>query len=518
MLSSTPAGSDFAGKARLDDDAKRRKQLKPESYWLEPAIETPLAARVRSRRVGQAVAATSQVSADCAAFIGAAILASVLIRLAGRWVPMAGGPLADLVRHANFPGEALILIGVLIAFARNGHYWRRMPFWSALRDMLGISVAAMLCAGFLEYSSHQHDSRIFLVLTWLMFPLIAALLRSVARNMLSRIGMWQMPVLIVGSGEAAEQARTALQSEPGLGYQVVDMVDADAEMLLCSQHLNQPSYWRRLLQRRNADMLVLALDPNVSSARVLTESLVRARVPFSTMPRLDGLPVLGYGQTSFFSHDTVMFSYRNNLAKPGARAAKIVFDLTMASLLLLLSAPVLLVIASAVKLDGGPILFAHRRIGANGREFSCFKFRSMVPDAEAVLRLSLAEDADLASEWEDGRKLRRDPRVTAVGRFLRATSLDELPQLFNVLRLEMSLVGPRPIVRAEVMRYAEDIAYYYETRPGLTGLWQVSGRSDTTYSQRVQLDTWYVKNWTIWHDVAILAKTIPTVLKRQGAL
>ena len=408
------------------------------------------------------------------------------------------------------------MVGVLVAFARNGHYWRRMPFWSSLRDMLIISVAAMLCAGFLEYSSHQQDSRIFLILTWLMFPFNAAIFRSVARGMLNCMGLWQMPVLIVGSGEAAEQGKTALHSEPGLGYRVVDTIDA--ETLLYSQQLNEPFHWRRLLQRQNADMLVLALDANDGGARVLTESLVRARVPFSTMPRLDGLPVLGFGQTCFFSHDTVMFSYRNNLAKPGARAAKIVFDLTAASLLLLLSAPVLLVITFAVKLDGGPTLFAHRRIGANGREFPCFKFRSMVPDAETVLRLSLAEDAKLASEWEDGRKLQRDPRVTIVGRFLRATSLDELPQLFNVLRLEMSLVGPRPIVRAEVGRYAEDIAYYYETRPGLTGLWQVSGRSDTTYRQRVQLDTWYVKNWTMWHDVAILAKTIPTVLKRRGAV
>ncbi len=464
------------------------------------------------------LAATSQIFSDCAAFVSAAGLASVLIRLSGRWIPMAGGSATDLVRHADLPVEALILAGVLIAFARNGHYWHRMPFWSASRDMLGISLAAMLCAGFLEYFSHQQNSRIFLVLTWLMFPWVAALLRSVARNLLTRIGVWQMPVLIIGRGEAAEPARPALQSEPGLGYRVVDMVDPDAEIFLCSQHLNQPFYWRRLLQRRNADMLVLALDTNEGGARILTESLVRARVPFSTMPRLDGLPVLGFGQTCFFSHDTVMFSYRNNLAKPGARAAKIVFDLVTASLLLLLSAPFLLVIALAVKLDGGPILFAHGRVGANGREFSCFKFRSMVPDAENVLRLSLAEDADLASEWEGGQKLRRDPRVTAIGRFLRATSLDELPQLFNVLRLEMSLVGPRPIVRAEVARYAEDIAYYYETRPGLTGLWQVSGRSDTTYRQRVQLDTWYVKNWTIWHDVAILAKTIPTVLKRQGAV
>jgi undecaprenyl-phosphate galactose phosphotransferase len=134
------------------------------------------------------------------------------------------------------------------------------------------------------------------------------------------------------------------------------------------------------------------------------------------------------------------------------------------------------------------------------------------------LRRLLETDRQAAAEWMATQKLRNDPRITWIGRLLRSTSLDELPQLLNVLRLEMSLVGPRPIVRSEVPRYAADITYYYETRPGLTGLWQVSGRSDTSYERRVQLDTWYVKNWTIWHDLAILAKTLPAVLKRRGAV
>ncbi len=168
-------------------------------------------------------------------------------------------------------------------------------------------------------------------------------------------------------------------------------------------------------------------------------------------------------------------------------------------------------------MDGGPALYAHRRIGAGGREFMCLKFRSMITDGDAVLRRLLETDPKAAAEWSETRKLRRDPRITWIGRILRTTSLDELPQLLNVLRLEMSLVGPRPIVRGEIERYADEIAFYYETRPGITGLWQVSGRSDTSYVQRVHLDTWYVKNWTLWHDLAILAKTIPAVLKRQGA-
>ena len=212
-----------------------------------------------------------------------------------------------------------------------------------------------------------------------------------------------------------------------------------------------------------------------------------------------------------------MFSYRNNLAQPLPRFIKLVFDLAAVTAGLVVLAPVLLALAVLVRLDGGKVLFGHTRIGLNGRRFPCLKFRSMVVDSEAALRTLLSTNPEAAAEWAQTHKLTNDPRITKVGRILRTTSLDELPQLFNVLRLEMSLVGPRPIVDAEIARYGDDIAYYYETRPGLTGLWQVSGRTGTSYVQRVQLDTWYVKNWTLWHDIAILAKTVPAVLKRQGA-
>jgi undecaprenyl-phosphate galactose phosphotransferase len=141
----------------------------------------------------------------------------------------------------------------------------------------------------------------------------------------------------------------------------------------------------------------------------------------------------------------------------------------------------------------------------------------MVVDSGAVLNRLLQEDPAAAEEWARTHKLRHDPRVTWIGRLLRKTSLDELPQLLNVLRLDMSLVGPRPIVSLEIPKYGEDIAYYYETRPGITGLWQVSGRSDTTYGQRVRLDTWYVKNWTLWKDLEILCRTIPAVISGRGA-
>jgi undecaprenyl-phosphate galactose phosphotransferase len=146
------------------------------------------------------------------------------------------------------------------------------------------------------------------------------------------------------------------------------------------------------------------------------------------------------------------------------------------------------------------------------------KFRTMHVDADALLADILARDPAAASEWEASQKLKDDPRITPIGQVLRRTSLDELPQLINVLRGEMSLVGPRPIVAAEVRFYGRHIADYYQARPGITGLWQVSGRSDTSYPRRVELDVWYVRNWVLWHDIAILLKTVPAVLFRRGAV
>jgi UDP-galactose-lipid carrier transferase len=251
--------------------------------------------------------------------------------------------------------------------------------------------------------------------------------------------------------------------------------------------------------------------------RALISALTRARVVFAVVPAFYGLPVSGFRQQYFFSHDVLLLVHQNNLARPLSRFVKKAFDQLMAAILLILLAPLFLVIASMVRADGGAAFFGHRRVGLNGQPFQCLKFRTMATNAEEVLRKLLQNDPAARAEWDASQKLRNDPRVTRIGRFLRQTSLDELPQLLNVLRGEMSLVGPRPIVEAEVIRYGRDIEYYYETRPGMTGLWQVSGRSDASYQRRVQLDLWYVKNWTLWHDVTILLKTIPVVLGKRGA-
>ncbi len=205
-------------------------------------------------------------------------------------------------------------------------------------------------------------------------------------------------------------------------------------------------------------------------------------------------------------------------AGPFSRMIKSLFDRAAALVLLLLLAPVMLAIAVVVRADKGSALYGHRRVGENGRHFYCLKFRSMVTEGDQVLQQLLARDTAALQEWQATQKLRDDPRVTHIGRVLRKTSLDELPQLLNVLRGEMSLVGPRPIVDAEIDRYGQDISFYYDTRPGITGLWQVSGRSNMSYEGRVRLDVWYARNWSLWRDFWILLRTIPAVLARNGAV
>jgi undecaprenyl-phosphate galactose phosphotransferase len=177
----------------------------------------------------------------------------------------------------------------------------------------------------------------------------------------------------------------------------------------------------------------------------------------------------------------------------------------------------MVLITISVMADGGPALFRQMRIGQYGRPFKCFKFRTMAMDSDRALLEVLRQDPAARAEWITTHKLSRDPRITTIGRFLRKTSLDELPQLVNVLRGEMSLVGPRPIVASEVPYYGDLIRAYYAVRPGITGLWQISGGLDRTYARRVQLDVWYATHWSLVRDLRILLKTVPAMLMGRAA-
>lgn len=197
---------------------------------------------------------------------------------------------------------------------------------------------------------------------------------------------------------------------------------------------------------------------------------------------------------------------------------KRIVDICLALIAIVILSPILVLCVLAVGLTSpGPILFRHRRVGFQGRHFDCLKFTSMVPDGDKRLDAYLTANPEAMKEWKAKRKLRNDPRITPIGSILRKTSLDELPQLLNVLKGDMSMVGPRPVIDAELVRYSERRSAYLACRPGITGLWQVNGRSSTTYRKRVACDTHYAKNWSFAMDVKIIARTLQVLLESENS-
>ena len=450
------------------------------------------------------------LGADVLALLVSGLLAAVLAQL---WaVPPNAQWLVtqDIERYWAWLGVAGVGLGFFLVRFR--HYSDRKPFWSELGEtMIALLVLAVLDLAVLALT-RWNSSRLWWALVWPLAMLCVPLCRGLARSLMQRAGVWQRPTLIVGNGPNAHEAVAALNSEPALGFAVVEFIDAAQASTALTKKLKQ---WAQV----PGVQFVLALEHGQNDLR---EDLLRRLAHWkaedvSVVPAMRGVPLFGTDMSYFFSHEVAMLKLRNNLRYWPARLLKRVFDLFAALVLLVLGALPLLYVALRIRRDGGPAIFAHKRVGQSGKVFPCFKFRTMQVDAEERLRELLANDPAARAEWEREFKLRNDPRITTIGEFLRRTSLDELPQLFNVIRGEMSLVGPRPVIRAELSRYGDDVDYFLMVRPGMTGLWQVSGRNDTSYETRVYLDTWYVKNWSLWYDIAIMFKTIRVVLNREGA-
>jgi len=480
----------------------------------ETTVSTTVQWRTRPH-LASMVRSSALITTDLLAFVMVAFMAFTID------LAVTAGPAQRAlwgIRHLGLSWHGwatfLVLIFLVCHFAACGHYTSRIPFWSELGGIIRGTLVAFVADGVITVAAYGAVFGYESMMRWVLFVPAALAARQAARASLDSLGLWSLRTIVVGEASAASKAKAALESEPALGYNISGVMDLE--------RLNDPDdevAWRRILRTRDIAFVVVAIgNGDTTRERAVVAALSRARVPFALVPTFEGLPVLGFSQQYFFSHDVMLMVCRNNLARPFSRVLKLAFDQLLAAVLLVLLSPLFIAISSLVRADGGPALFGHKRLGMNGETFHCLKFRTMVAGADKILRELLAKDPEAQAEWAATQKLRNDPRITPIGRYLRRTSLDELPQLLNVLRGQMSLVGPRPIVEAEKAHYGRDIAYYYETRPGMTGLWQVSGRSDASYARRVQLDLWYVKNWTLWHDVAILLKTVPAVLNKDGAV
>jgi UDP-galactose-lipid carrier transferase len=455
--------------------------------------------------------AAALIAADLVAFGVAAFVA-----FAAGTVPQSP-PYARAIENLTELGAAwhgwgtlLVLVCLLSHFGSRGHYTSRVPFWTQWGDVVTAITVALACDIFITIAVYDRPVQLEGLLRWVLLCPCLLLLRTAARQMLAAAECWTLRTLIVAAPNEIESARAALTSDAALGYRLVGSVSPENAAILGDDEL------LHLVAMYRADFVVISVggsDPEVERAAL--GAVRRTGLPIALVPTMEELPVTGFRQHYFLGHDIVMLVSQSNLTRPFSQVLKWAFDQIAAIALVILLSPLLCALAIMVRRDGGPALFRHRRIGAGGRSFECIKFRTMVVNADSVLRKTIKTDAQAATEWAAAQKLRDDPRITRVGSFLRRSSLDELPQLLNVLHGEMSLVGPRPIVQSEAARYGSDIEYYYAAKPGLTGLWQVSGRSDMSYARRVRLDV--VRNWTLWHDIAILFKTIPAVFLQRGA-
>ncbi len=372
---------------------------------------------------------------------------------------------------------------------------------------------------FLFKEAETFSRAIFLV-AWVLSLVGVPLTRALLRHWFAAQPWWGYPVVIMGAGKTGEEVARAMQRQPGLGFKPVAFLDDDhTKQGECRgiPVLGGLALAPKLAREWGVRHAVLAI-PGISRPRLL-EVIERYG---SAFPKLTLIPDL-FGMASLWVSATDMggilgLDLRHNLLQPSARWLKRGLDLMGVLVGGLLLLPLLALIALLIRLDSsGPVGFAHERLGKDGRRFRALKFRTMVQNADEVLCQALKQDPALRAEWERDQKLRRDPRITRVGAWLRRTSLDELPQLWNVLVGEMSLVGPRPIVQAEVERYGDRFSLYAQVLPGMTGLWQVSGRNQTPYAQRVALDTYYVRNWSPWLDFYLLARTVWAVLWSDGA-
>lgn len=401
--------------------------------------------------------------------------------------------------------------------AATGAYSARRTLDEDAKRLVGLVFTLFLLDLFVDVAAMQHTPDAWSLLLWPLAGILLLFGRIAVRRVLDIFGVWRVGAAILGSGERYSSVMEAIEKNAYAGYYAAYHagIPAGRDMPLSqfADHLAAE------LALRGAETAILV--PNAKEMadvdRVIDALNLRLK-PYILVPPVQRVSLAGLTVQSTIASDAVLMSSRHGLMSPLRRATKRAFDIAVSLFLLILMAPALLLIALTVASSGWPVLYGHERIGRGGRPFRCLKFRTMVVNSEEVLAKILASDPERAQEWRQSFKLTDDPRITRVGKFLRESSLDELPQLINVLRGDMSLVGPRPVVAKEIKFYYGEDAFYYElVRPGVTGLWQVSGRSTTTYARRVFLDSCYVRNWSLWADVMILFSTIPSVLVRDGA-
>ena len=429
--------------------------------------------------------------------------------------------------HLNY--FTTLALFALFMFYNRGHYTRRTPWWSQVQYVALTLIFALMVNGFILYSLRYSFSRASVFLSWIFAFFFILLGRQIIQLILEKLGKWHFSAVLIANTEMATDILYALSSDHYTGCRVNTLVlkenidnDIDRtflpkdfrDIIVASGVADYSSY----IKKNPGEFYIISLDSlDYEDRDKIFDLMQKLNAEYVVIPPTAKVSLYGMEPQYFFGHDIMFLRPRYSIHSPLGRSIKRSIDLIASSILITLLLPFFPIVAFMIKKDGEKIFFKSPRIGFRGKPFMCWKFRTMVPDAARKLEDVLSNDPNARDEYDKFKKLQDDPRITKIGKLLRKASIDELPQLINVLKGEMSLVGPRPILKSERDVYGEPLTLYKTVKPGITGLWQVSGRNEATFGQRVYFDKWYIQNWSIWHDFVILLKTVHTVFFRSGA-
>ncbi|PCK00432.1 MAG: hypothetical protein COA45_01240 [Zetaproteobacteria bacterium] len=422
---------------------------------------------------------------------------------------------------------------VLFLFFTKGHYTQRVPWWSQVQNVLSVCLMALIMDGFIRFALDMSFSRLLIGLSWVYVFFLTLTGRQIVYAIARKKNIWRIPTILIGDINTITDVLFAFNADLYTGYDIKTVSLRDREAAKGLDMSAIPAQYKDInvihgkinyheyIQQNIDHFFVISLETFRGEERdELINALTELKALYAIVPPVSRVSLFEMEPRYFFGYDIMLLHAKTSIFSPMGRFLKRTMDIGIASAALICLSPVILSVMALLKIEGqgGSFFYGGYRIGRNGNKFKCWKLQSMEPNTDHLLHELLERDPEAKAQWEEFRKLRDDPRVTTkTARIIRKTSIDELPQLWNVIIGDMSLVGPRPILDEEVPLFGDAIKHYYQVRPGITGLWQVSGRSDASFDRRVYWDGWYVRNWSVWGDIVIMIKTLRVVLGGSGA-
>lgn len=403
-------------------------------------------------------------------------------------------------------------------------YTRRLTFWEETKHLLkGITFSFIIIMTIVFISkSYTQFSRAVIILSGLSSLIIFPILRQKIKSLLVKFNLLKKKVLILGTNEIARLVSKEISKNKALGYEIIGFLTYKkkkiGEKLEGFKIIGEISEFEKLSKKLGIKDVIIAFS-SISQKKLIDviELCEKRAETIRIIPNVGNIFTMGVEIESFGG--ILSLSIAQNLIKPWNVFIKALFEFILVFILTIFLLPILLIIALAIKIDSsGPLIFTQERFGKRNKIFKFFKFRSMYIDGDKILKKYLKENPKACKEWIKYQKIREnDPRITRVGKIIRKYSLDELPQLINLFKRDMNLVGPRPYLPREIKKIGKSYQIISKVKPGITGMWQVSGRNLLPFKNRVLLDEFYIRNWSLWLDTVILFKTIKALITREGA-